>query len=62
MATLVKGDNLLVTIQVENPQVLGVTADLGVVCVNGTRCEKDCNLVNVTNGYHPGTEDSVIKF
>ena len=62
MATLVKGDNLLASLQVKNPQILGVIADLNDVCVNGARCEKDCNLVNVTNGYHPGTEDSVIKF
>lgn len=62
MAVLVKGDNLLVATQVENPQVLGTTDDLAQVCQNTPRCDRDCNLVNISNEYHPGTKDSVINF
>lgn len=62
MAVLVKGDNLLVATQVENHQVLGTTGDLAEVCSNAPRCGDDCNLIDVPNNFHPGTEDSVVNF
>ena len=59
---LVKGDGLLGSVQVINPQIVGDEDILESICPNEQDCDDTCSLIDVPNEYHPGTKDSVINF
>lgn len=60
--TVLKKGNVLGAEQINNLQMIGISEDLGSVCPSGLDCKKDCNVINVTNDYHPGINDSIINF
>lgn len=59
---LTKGSNLLGSLQITNPQIIGEGDFSDDVCPQGQDCDDKCNLTNVPNEYHPGTKDSIINF
>jgi len=59
---LAKGNNLLGTLQITNPQIIGEGDFSDSICPQGQDCDDKCSLTNTPNEYHPGTEDSVINF
>lgn len=59
---LAKGSNLLGSLQITNPQIIGEGDFSDDICPQGQDCGNKCNLVDVPNEYHPGTDDSVINF
>jgi len=60
--TLVKGTNLLGSLQITNPQIVGEGDFSDDVCPQGQDCDNKCDLIDVPNEYHPGTKDSIINF
>jgi len=60
--TLVKGNNLLGSLQITNPQIIGEGDFSDDICPQGQDCDNKCDLIDVPNEYHPGTEDSIINF
>jgi len=59
---IVKGKNILGVLQLTNHQIVNEEDVLDKVCPNGSDCNNKCNLINVPNDFHPGTDDSIINF